>query len=197
MKKLFASFVAVVLFPSVSFAFEGFSAGANLNFANAATELTVSSVKYSQGGPNSQFASVQAAYGFATGKDWILSLGLSYGLGDAKSGEITASGSGYNLKARNIWNVYLEPGVKVNTSTLAYGKIAYSGMKGILTVTNGTSDSEKFTGWGYGAGVRVMTSPTMYWQVEFVQTNFDSKTDNGLTAKPSATVGTVGFGMKF
>lgn len=197
MKKLIASLIAGAIFPSVSFAFEGFSAGGNLNFANAATELTVSNIKYSQGGPNSQFASAQAAYGFATGKDWILGVGLGYGLGDAKSGEITASGTGYNLKAKNIWNAYLEPGVKVNPTTLAYGKVAYSGMKGVLTLTSGSSDTEKFNGWGYGAGVRVLTSSTMYWQVEFLQTNYDSKTANGVKAKPSVTVGTIGFGLKF
>jgi opacity protein-like surface antigen len=52
-------------------------------------------------------------------------------------------------------------------------------------------------GWGYGAGVRFMTSPTMFWQVEFVQTNYDEKTEGGVAYKPSATTGTIGLGFKF
>jgi opacity protein-like surface antigen len=192
MKKLIASLIAAAIFPSVSFAFEGFSAGANLNFINAATKLTASGTTVNLGGPTSQFASLQAAYGFATGKDLILSVGGSYGLSDVKAGGVT----GYDFKGKNIWQLYLEPGVKMNPTTLAYGKIAYSGMKGVLT-TSTTSDSENVKGWGYGAGVRFMTSPTMFWQVEFIQTNYDEKTEGALKYKPSATTGTIGLGFKF
>ena len=186
---------------SAGYCFEGFSAGVNANFANASTELSgtilTTASSLGAGGQNSQFASLQGAYGFAVGNDIILTIGGTYGLGDVKSGKLTIGSSTASLKAENIWSVYVEPGMKFGSSALVYGKIGYTGFKGKAEVTGATLSDVDFKGWGLGAGVRVMLDKTMYGQVEFSQSQYDSETRGSATYKPNVTVGTVGIGMRF
>jgi opacity protein-like surface antigen len=70
-------------------------------------------------------------------------------------------------------------------------------MKGELSVAGVGSGTETFTGFGYGAGIRTMLDKTTFIQVEVVQTKYGSKSDEGVSFQPAATVGSIGFGMKF
>lgn len=177
--------------------FAGWSAGANLNLASASTDLTISGVNFKQGDV-SQFVNLQAAHGFAIDSKSVLTVGGTYSIGKMKAGAIhDSNGDGYEIKAKNMYSLYVEPGYLVSDTTLAYGKLAYSSMKGELTVSTGDSADETFKGFGYGAGIRTMLDKTTFIQVEVVQTKYDSKTDGALTAKPAATVGSIGFGIKF
>lgn len=200
MKKLaIAAAITVIASSAMAQAsnFTGWSAGANLNFVSASVDLDISGTGFKQGDASQNF-SLQAAHGFAIDSKSVLTLGGTYSIGNMKAGSVhDSNGDGYEIKGKNMYSVYVEPGYLVSDTTLAYGKLAYSSMKGELSVSTGDTGSETFKGFGYGAGIRTMLDKTTFIQVEVVQTKYDSKSDGGLTAKPSATVGSIGFGVKF
>jgi len=175
--------------------FEGLSGGVNLIMANASADMTISSTTFKQGDA-SQLGSLEVSYGIPLDSKSVMTFGGTYSLGDMKAGSITSSGTGYELKGKDIYSMYLAPGYLVSNTTLAYGKLAYTAMSGSITLTTGTSASADFKGWGYGAGVRTMLNEKTFLQVEFTQTKFDSVT-NSFTTKPSATMGSIGMGFKF
>lgn len=175
--------------------FAGLSVGANVNFATTSTEFSGGGV-LAKIGDTSQNASLQAAYGVALGNRGVLGFGVTYGLGDLKAGTLAADGTSVDIKAKNMYSIYIEPGYAVSNSTLAYAKMAYLGMKGEITA-NGTSGSENFGGVGYGAGFRTMLDKNLFLQVEFIQSAYSQKTRDGVAFKPSASTGTIGIGYKF
>lgn len=174
----------------------GLSVGVNLNFANASNEFRANNTPF-KNGDVSQAANIQAAYGFPVGENFVFGVGVTYGPGEIKTGYANSAGVNYELKVKDIYSLYLEPGFMVGNSSLAYFKVSYQGMKGETKFSSGTTSSDNFEGTGYGAGIRTMLGPNLYLQAEFEQTGFFEKNYMGLTSKPAMTVGTVGLGYRF
>ena len=200
MKKIsIATAVAFTLFTSHAFAqatnFTGLSGAVNLNVSTANTEFSVSgaSLKLGEG---SQSIGLQAAYGFSAGSNFVLNVGGTYGLGDLTLAKLVSGSSSVTIKGKNAYAIYLEPGYALSASTLAYGKLAYLSMKAEISGA-GTSGSKDFNGVGYGVGIRTMLDKSLFLQAEFLQSDYETITDSGLSAKPTATTGTVGIGYKF
>jgi hypothetical protein len=105
--------------------FTGFSIGANANVSTSATEIRNGNNSVDMG-KSSQDVGLQAAYGFALGNNYVLGLGATYGLGDLKYGSASAGGVRANLKGKDAYSIYLEPGYAISNSTLVYGKVATS-----------------------------------------------------------------------
>lgn len=201
MKKiLIASAVAATIFVPQVFAqarnFEGLSLGVNLNAASTSSEISGAGFS-NENGDTSTHVGVQAAYGFPLGDTFVLGIGATYDFGDLKSGSTSVSGAGYELKGKDRYSVYFEPGFVVSNSSIVYAKIGYHGMKGEINLSTGQTYSDDYSGAGFGAGVRTMVNKNLYFQAEFIQAYFDEKTQNGIRLKPSATIGTVGVGYKF
>lgn len=176
--------------------FGGPSLGVNLNIANASNEFSVGGASF-KNGDTSQTANLQVAYGFALSDSFVLGVGLSYGPGDIKAGSASTGGVGYELKAKDLYSLYFEPGFLVSNSTLAYGKVSYQGMKGETKLTTGATLSDNFNGTGVGAGLRTMLSSNLYLQAEFEQIGYTERSNSGLTSKPTITMGTLGLGYRF
>ncbi|OGB34561.1 MAG: hypothetical protein A3F78_01410 [Burkholderiales bacterium RIFCSPLOWO2_12_FULL_61_40] len=176
--------------------FDGPSLGVNLNIANASNEFSVGGASF-KNGDTSQTGNLQAAYGFAASDSIVLGVGLTYGPGDIKAGSVTTGGVGYELKAKDLYSLYFEPGFLVANSTLAYGKLSYQGMTGETRLSTGSTLSDSFVGTGYGAGIRTMLGSNLYLQAEFEQIGYSEKSNSGLTSKPTATMGSVGLGYRF
>lgn len=197
---LIASAIAVSLMAPQAFAqasnFQGFSLGANLNAANFANEFNANGQTF-KNGDKSANGGVQAAYGFGINDSFVMGLGVTYALGDLRAGSASSGGVGYELKAKNLYSVYLEPGFVISNSTMAYAKVSYQHTKGEMSLSTGDTQSEDYSGVGYGAGIRTVLDKNVYLQVEFSQLLFNEKTTGGLISKPSATIGTIGFGYKF
>ncbi len=170
--------------------FTGFSAGANANASTSSTEVR-SGNGYADMGKSSQDVSLQAAYGFAMGNNYVLGLGATYGLGDLKYGTSGIPGAG-NLKGKDAYSIYLEPGYAISNSTLVYGKLAYLSMKGEVS-----GASEDFSGVGYGVGIRHKLNKNLFLQGEITQSEYSDETMLNTTYKPSGTTGTVGIGYQF
>ena len=181
-----ASFVAPQAFAQAS-GFTGFSAGANVNATTSSAEVRQGSTSFDMG-KSSQDVSLQAAYGFALGNNYVLGLGATYSLGDLKYG----SAGGANLKGKDAYSIYLEPGYAFSNSTLVYAKLAYLGMKG-----EAGNSSRDFDGVGYGVGVRHKLSSNLFLQGEITQSEYNRETVGGIAFEPSGTTGTVGIGYQF
>lgn len=197
---IMAAAVAAALFSPQAFSqirnFDGPRLGVNLNVANASNEFSVGGASF-KNGDASQTGSLQAAYGFAVSDSIVLGVGLAYGPGDIKAGSAATGGVGYELKAKDLYSLYFEPGVLVANATLAYGKLSYQGMKGETKLTTGATLSDNFIGTGYGAGIRTMLSSNLYLQAEFEQIGYTEKSNSGVTSKPTITLGTLGLGYRF
>lgn len=175
--------------------FEGFSGGLNVNFANLKTDLAVGPVSLS-GSDSSQNASIQGQYGLAIAKNAVIGLGLTYGIGELKSGTIKAGTTTITSKSKEIYSLNIEPGFVVSPTTLIYGKLAFQTAKG--ESSDGTTSSTKtFNGTSYGLGFRTFMSKNIYFQGEFVQLGLNSQTDSGVEIKPSGQLFSIGVGMKF
>ena len=198
-KVLIAAAIAATLMAPQAFAqannFAGVSVGLNGNLATTATELSAPTglVKF---GESSQNASVQAAYGLVMGSIAVLNLGVTYNLGDLKGGLFTSAGNSFEMKGKDMYSFYIEPGVTLSNATLIYAKLAYLGVKGEIT-GSGITASENFDGVGYGAGIRAKLDRNLFLQVEFAQSNFNSKTIQGASLKPTASIGSIGIGYLF
>ena len=169
--------------------FEGASIALNLNSATIATNIAGTAAV----GESSTNGSIQGAYSFALNDSGLFSVGATYALGDLKAGSISTSS--ITIKAKNLYTIYAEPAF-VNGNTAFYGKLAYIATKGVLT-SSSTTNSTNFSGTGYGVGIRTLVDKNLYLQVEFMNSNFSSKTVNGTTYEPDGTIGTVGIGYKF
>lgn len=201
MKALFmATAVAATLLVPHAFAqtrsFEGFSLGLNVNSATISNEFNAAgtSAKF---GETAQNASFQAEYGFPATGIFNIGLGITYALSELKAGSATLGGVNYELKEKDAYSLFVEPGFTLSDTTMAYGKVAYLGMRGETRLSTGTTQRDDFFGWGYGIGIRALMHKNLYLQAEILQNNYNERSANGLTIKPSATMGSIGIGYKF
>lgn len=169
--------------------FEGASVVLNYNAATLTTEVATTTAL----GESSSNASIQGAYSFSLSENGLLSIGGTYALGDLKAGSISTNST--TAKAKNLYTIYVEPAYVIG-ATAIYGKLAYVGTKGILKGST-TTYTENFTGTGYGVGIRTMLDKNIFMQVEYMVTNFNSKTIASTAVEPGGTIGTVGIGYKF
>ena len=202
MKRIKMSLIAAALAASpAAFAdtsnFTGLSAGLNLNLITGGVKVSVDGESFDGiGGKQTESASLDFAYGFAIGSTNVLNVGIDIDLSEPKIYEQNATDANTSAKQKNRYGVYVAPGITVGKDTLVYGKLGYNRFKGEI-VLEGTAGSTSFTGVSYGAGAKVMLSKNMFMRIEANRQTYSSKTLLGVAFKPSATVGTIGLGMKF
>lgn len=177
--------------------FEGFSGALNLNTVSINSNLTVGNDDASINGIGQQSwnASAQVAYGFVTSPNTVVSIGGTYALNKSKAGTIPVYGD-LNLSIKGAYSLYVEPGFLLTDKTLAYGKLAYEAGKGTLSAGE-ESRSKNLSGTGYGAGIRTMLDAKSFLQIEFMQVDYKNVNGEMGSLKPKATIGTIGYGMKF
>lgn len=171
--------------------FEGFSIVVNGNSASVSTEVSEAGVSEKFGDTSENFI-LQAAYGVSLGGSGVLGLGGTYTLADFNAGSLR----GGTVKGKDMYSLFVEPGFLFNTTTLVYAKASYLNMKGEILLP-GLSGSENFDGLGYGAGIRIAFGKTAFWQIELTQSDYNSKSVDGIGFKPSAFNRTIGVGYRF
>lgn len=197
---LIAATVVTVLWAPVAGAqtraFEGLSLGLNANSATISNDFAAggSAVKFGETSANGSF---QAAFGLPAVGIFNFGFGLTYALSELKAGSSTVGGTNYELKEKDAYSIYIEPGFSIAETTLVYGKIAHVGMRGETRLSTGSIQGEDFFGLGYGIGVRALAGKNWFLQAEVLQNNYNERSTNGLIIKPSSTVGTIGIGYKF
>jgi hypothetical protein len=192
-----ASFFSVLMIPVGASAdtknFEGLSVGLNLNLISSGLKVTDGADAIdSFGGKEATSAALDLAYGLKIGDTGVLTLGLDVDLSNPTIFQATLDGENLSAKQKNRYGVYVAPGTAINKDTLLYGRLGYNRLKGEITL-GGDTGSETYNGVSYGLGVKVMISKDAFVKVEANRLTFSSK--DGL--EPSATVGTIGVGIKF
>ena len=180
--------------------FTGFSAGVNANFADNKAEFSGAGL-VGKSNQSDQNASLEGQYGFGISDKFVVGLGLTYGIGELKSGSFSpAAGVSISSKLKDMYSISIEPGYVVSASTLAYAKVAFVNAKveGTQTGAGGSSASGNLTGTGFGIGFRTMLTPKLYLQGEYVQTSFDKKNvGTGVDVKADMGTASIGVGYNF
>jgi hypothetical protein len=201
MKKLFACLFLIGTMGLASAQvsnFTGFSGAVNLSAAATKTKIDTD---YDGLGGENWTGSFQGAYGVEMSNSSVLGMGLTYAAGKSKSGSLVGDdGYTYTAALKNQYSLYLEPGTLLSDNTLLYGKISYEKAKLALDSSDGSVVASKSVkGTGYGVGLRHMLDKTKFVQVEFKKVSYNSTlaADETTTLKSTATLGTIGIGMKF
>jgi outer membrane immunogenic protein len=200
--RISSTLIALALCTPAAFAqtqaFEGPTVAMNLGLYSNTTELSSGTDRLNGLGATTQGANIQGAWGWVVSPSWVFSVGGSYNLNDQSAGEISGTGGGLNVKRKNAWSIYVEPGIKVSEQTLVYAKVGYE--NATLRAEGAGSSSEKsMDGAGYGLGIRTMLDKNLYLQAELKQLFYSSATFAGQATdfKTQATEGLFGIGYQF
>jgi opacity protein-like surface antigen len=172
--------------------FEGFSVlgGVNLGASTFEQNAKNGSSLISVTSTSSNFL-VQGEYTFAIGSQITLGLGATVGLGDLTFGR-WASGTGGDIKLKETYSAYIAPGYLLNETTLVYAKLA-----SISGTAYDNSGSLSLSGIGYGAGARFLSNKNMYYQIEFIQNQYQDKDLSTVIDKFRGSIVSFGAGYKF
>jgi opacity protein-like surface antigen len=169
--------------------FQGLRVGGNLNMIGASTKVAASGSDATFGG-NNIGGGITVAVSQRISNKVIIGVGASFSNSKMKSGTIATE----EIKGKNLWTAFFEPGVVVGQNTLLYGKAGYAGMKASI---DGVTDGYSSSGYVYGLGIRTMVVDSLYVEIEALQYKFDSKEINGETFETKATSANVGVGYIF
>ncbi len=158
--------------------FEGFSITAAVN-VNSNKGEAVSKVDRTETN-----VGAIAQYDMALGEAFVLGLGASVGLSDFNIDS--------DSKLKNVYGVFVAPGLALSKDTLVYGKVA-----SISAKADFGSASVDLSGIGYGIGARFLTSKNVYFQAEYMYNKYDDKKVNSVTFKNETGVLSLGVGYKF
>ena len=198
--------------------FLGLSVGIDLISASATSEFSRtigSSLSQLSLTENSANGNLKVAYGIAMGGNslgnrGVFTVGSSYGLDDIKAGSVSNISTA-KFKQKNVFSLYLEPGLLTSNTTMVYGKLALQSMdfqsafnscsqsgNDPWVCSNLITDNQRLKGYGYGVGIRTMIDRNIYFQVEAMQTTYDKGSLLGaIDVKPTVSSGGVGLGFKF
>lgn len=160
--------------------FEGASIGVNYNAVNSTAALGGVSTS-----GRDQALSLNGKYTKAVSNQITVGAALDLGLGQLQSGS--------NVKGTGQYSVALEAGFATSSTLLVFGEISFNGVKRQVEL-NGATQSDDFSGIGYGLGLRSLISKNVYWQAELLQRDYDAKS-NGNEFKSTGLA--VGVGYKF
>jgi hypothetical protein len=170
--------------------FTGPSVGAS--FAYQASSVAINTIDGL--GQNSTGINLNGSYGLGLSDTAVALIGMDYALSDIKTGEIIGTASS---KLNKAYSLFIAPGILVNQHTLAYVKLSYVSATLNTTDVGGTTLSKKFNGTGVGFGMRTEINQSTYLNAEIKQVKYNSELFDGVTTKPTTTIGTVGIGYNF
>ena len=176
--------------------FEGLSMGVNTEFKSTTVELSPTGGSLSGFGQQNTGVSVSADYGVSISDRVILLFGGKMDLTDTTILKIESGDYSATLKEKNHYSVFIAPGVILNNTTLGYVKLSYETSDAVIEAS-GLSNSEKYSGMGYGAGFRTQLNGGWYANIEAMRVVFDTKSFGAVSTKTGSTVAAVGLTYKF
>lgn len=176
--------------------FEGLSVGVNTEFKSTTVELSPTGGSFSGFGQQNTGVSVSADYGLPISDRGILLFGGKMDLTDTTILKIEGGNSSVTLKEKNHYSVFIAPGVVLNKSTLGYAKLSYETSDAAIEFS-GLSASEKYSGLGYGAGLRTQLNGRWFANIEAMRVVFDTKSSVAVSTKTGSTVAAIGLTYKF
>jgi len=190
------SCTAAVAQPAAQPSFIGLGLGANLSFVKNSMELSSGA---SDQAKNSTEVALMAGYGYALGKDWVGTLGLSLGLKNSDYTPYITSSENNTATAKQHISIHIAPGYRVGNDGLVYGKLAVHQMKvNYVTTTAGIDMTKTHQGTGVGIGYAHALTPSLEFSVEYESVKFDSQNlIQTVTAQPQQGNLNIGLAYKF
>lgn len=186
------------------------------------------SEKMDLGGHQDVIAGVNAWYGFELTSCAVLQIGATADLGKTDMWKTRYSdrwpggsyGDSGKLEESSHYSVYIAPGYLVTPKTMIYGKLAYHSMKLKAKGSSAYFDpdyddgrgksSNRYKGWGIGAGISTMLNDNVFVYVEAQRVQYGSEkwysySEGGdgwsynekASVKPRSTIGSIGIGYNF
>ena len=141
-----------------------------------------------------------AGYGLPLYGDWIANVGVNYTVNKTDFGTINyTSGGNQTVSARlkSHWSVYVAPGYRFAPQWQAYAKFSYHDAKGEYNDSLLGSGTVNTHGFGYGAGISYAVTHNIEASFELQQIDFNRKTVNSSTGKPSTTEAALQLAYRF
>lgn len=154
----------------------------------------------SESSKNDVAGRLDASYGFGLSPEWVLTVGATYDLNKTDFGSVTYLSGGVQTveaKLKDHFSVYVAPGYQVAPNWLVYGKLSTHHAKAEYTDTGANSGETTHTGTGFGFGVATALSKQVEGRFEIEQINFNEKSANLSTGKPTSTQATLYVGYRF
>jgi len=183
--------------------FEGFSAGLSIGAVGNNTKASDNEGYSFTLGEDKIIPGIDLSYTTAIDSKMLIGVGFTYDLAKSKSGQISGGDSDISLEGKSHYSVYVQPQYLLNNSTSIFGKLGYHQMKGKITGTfESNFTTEKYSGFGYGVGIKTFIDKNLFVQVEgqiidFKQKSFDYGDGYTVSYKPKSTAGIVTLGYKF
>jgi outer membrane immunogenic protein len=169
--------------------FKGVSAGVGLNVAESTSELTSGGTTRQNTDTDNNFK-LQIQYNLALSDRFLLGMGTNIGFGDLKAGNFSRG----QAKIKDSYSLYIAPSYAINSTFLAYGKLAYLNAKAL----NALGKSINFdNGFGYGVGLQIMYTKNWFGQAELMINQYSDSASANETAKLKNGVYSLTAGYKF
>jgi opacity protein-like surface antigen len=169
--------------------FKGVSAGIGLNIAESSSELTSGGTTRQNTDTDNNFK-LQIQYNLALSDRFLLGMGTNIGFGDLKAGNFARG----QAKIKDSYSLYIAPSYAINSTFLAYGKLAYLNAKAL----NALGKSINFdNGFGYGVGLQIMYTKNWFGQAELMINQYSDSASANETAKLKNGVYSLTAGYKF
>jgi opacity protein-like surface antigen len=160
-------------------------------------------------GDNDIAYGLDLSYAFPIDQNFLIGLGITYGLNDTDAGEFLGV---LKFKAEDAKSVYIQPTYAFSDSFAAFAKLGYHEVKGTATLSTDIdlggdlgieagSASDTYTGVGYGVGLKGMINQNVFIQAEIQYKDYGSEgggsITNVLSVSPETVSALISIGTKF
>ena len=195
--KIIALMISLIAMPTFAYSqaknFAGPSAAINFQTIGSEVSISVDGEQLVDLGKTDNIFGIDLSYSAPIDNKFLITFGGTYNLNKQDAGTLVEE---IDLEIKNHYSIYLAPTVTVSDNTAVFIKGGYHKMKGEASA-DGASDSIKFSGWGYGAGIKTMLDKNLFVQAELQYINYDSETDDGVEFEPKSSAGIISLGYKF
>lgn len=175
------------------------------NFAGPSMGISISSIGSEVGivleggdnlgttGKTDAVYGLDLSYSVPIDNKFLIAFGGTYDLNKQDAGNLIGIVS---FKTKERYSLYLAPTFAINDNSALFLKAGWHNMKAEASA-GGVSDSENFSGWGYGAGIKVMIDKNLYAQAELQTVDYGTKTSDGDKFDIKTNAGIISIGYKF
>jgi len=136
---------------------------------------------------------IDLSYAVPVDNKFLISFGGNYDLNKQDAGNLVDEVS---FKVKNRYSLYVAPTFAISDNSALFIKGSYNKMKAEASA-DGVSDSENFSGWGYGAGIKMLLDKNLYAQAELQIVDYGTKTSDGDKFDIKTNAGIISIGYKF
>lgn len=180
--------------------FSGFSVGATAGVSH--NHIDYDGYIAGKSSSDDSFASgLNAAYGFALSDSFVLSVGATYALSNAKFGQVSYVEDGSTVevdgKIKDHWSIFIAPGYRFAPKWLGYAKLGYHAAKSHYSDSLMGSGTSSHHGVGYGAGLAYAVASNIEISMEIEHVDLNRKHFALSSGEPDITEFKLGASYRF